>query len=285
MYRMCVADHDLFSQSTPRQFLCGIATFLNEPVCITPRIVSQTTNTVRYVEAQRVLDSMNRSGIQDRKLLARVLIGVEAAVREWVDEVFMSGEGVVRCVGRDPESRVEVLEWASKLPRQHFKRLDRSGFNNDLLIVAESIASGAELVFSNNMGTIDQFQLNQWLLDMGVRNRPLIQNGDIGMSQLLNHDLAEFSHRSAICMTLLHESRCVDEEAQRLQFFASRLRQSFALCANAIEMEEVRSEQRGERWKESRHAIETTQWKTARIIETLRIDKVRKAVQEEGFDL
>ena len=135
------------------------------------------------------------------------------------------------------------------------------------------------------MGTIDQFQLNQWLLDMGVRNRPLIQNGDLGISQLLNHDIAEFSHRSAICMTLLHESRRIEEEAQRPQSFASRLRQSFALCANTIEMEEVRSEQRGKRWKESRQAIETTQWKTARNIETLRLQKVRKAVQEEGLDL
>ena len=240
---------------------------------------------VNYLEAQHVLDRMNRNGIQDRILLARVLKGVETAVGEWVDEVFMSGAGVVRCIGRDPKSRVEALEWASKLPGQHFKRLDRSGFTNDLVIVAESIASGAELVFSNNMGTIDQFQLNQWLPDIGVRNRPLIQNGDLGMSQLLNHDLEEFSHRSAICMTLLHESRCVDEEAQRLQSFASRLRQSFALCANTIEMEEVRSEQRGKRWKESRQAIETTQWKTARNIETLRIEKVRKAVQEEGLDL
>lgn len=285
MYGIYVADNDLFSRSTPRRFLCGIATLINEPVCITPRIVSETTRSVNYLEAQQVLDRMNSLGIKDRILRARVLTRVEAAVSEWIEEAILSGEGPVKCIGQDPESHLDALDWASKLPRQYFKRLDRSGLNNDIIIIAESIASGAELVLSNNMGTIDQFQLNQWIQDEGVRNRPLIQSGEVGMSQLLDDDFAEYSHRSAICMTLPYELRSPDEEAQSVQIFASRLRQSFTLCANTIEVEEMRSEKRDMRWEESRQDIESTQWEVARNIETLRIEKVRNAVHDEGLEL
>lgn len=285
MYGIYVADNDLFSRSTPRRFLCGIATLINEPVCVTPRIVAETTKSVNYLESQQILNRLNTLGIQDRSFRARVLTRVETAITEWIEEVILSDEGPVRCIGRDPESHLDALEWASRLPRRYFKRLDRSGLNNDIVIIAESIASGAELVLSNNMGTIDQFQLNQWIQDEGIRNRPLLQSGETGVSQLLNDRFTEYCHRAAICMTLSYEPRSPEEDADSVRIFASRLRQSFALCANTIEVEELRSSKRDDRWEESRQVIDSQQWSIARNVETLRLEKVKKAVQNEGLEL
>ena len=285
MYGIYVADNDLFSRSTPRRFLCGIATLLNEPVCVTPRIVEETTKSVNYLESQQVLEHMNRLGIQNRQFRARILTCVEKAVSEWIEEAILTEEGPVRCIGRDAESHLEALEWASRLPRHYFKRLDRGGLNNDIVIIAESIASGAELVLSNNMGTIDQFQLNQWIQEEGVRNRPLNQSGEMGVSQLLNEHFSEYCHRAAICMTLSYDPRSQEEEADSVRIFASRLRQSFALCANTIEVEELRSSERDVRWEEARQTIDSDHWDLARNIETLRLAKVRKAVQDEGLEL
>ena len=104
-----VADHDLFSRSTSRRFLCGIATLLNEPVCVTPRVVTEVINSVSYLETQEIIRIMEDQGIRGRQFEARVITRVESAVREWVDESILSDEGPVRCIGGDPESHVDAI--------------------------------------------------------------------------------------------------------------------------------------------------------------------------------
>ena len=190
----------------------------------------------------------------------------------------------LRCIGRDDESRGDALKLASELPLEVFKRQNEEDISGDILIIAEALASGADLILTNNLSTINHVALNRWILHNGLRNQPVMQHPSLGISMLLEDRFDEFCHRSALNMTLSEQPRSREEDEFSLKEFVDNLKQATELCSTTIMLEEKRSDERENRWMRAREDIKRPEWVIARDVERSRTSKVKETVRNAGWD-
>lgn len=283
MSRIYVADNMLISRPTPRRFLIGLATQIGEPVCVTPKIVDQAQTSVARIESQNIMARLDDKGIEYKDRLGELIQGVEGAVRQWINEEFLSSSGPIRCIGQDPDTHGASVELARRIPVDLFKEKDETKLENDLIIVSEAIAAGADLVITNNMNSINHPDLNRWIIENGLRNSQLVQPPALALPRLVGRQLDEFCHRAAINMTLSKTPRSPEAEMESFDWFVENLYEQLAYCSNTIVIEERNSEMRDQRWKEGRDRIAEVEWQQARGVEDSRLAKVRGVARD--FDL
>ena len=279
-----VEDTNLLTAVTPRRFLLGLAAMERTPIMLVPTVVAECRrclagDEIRAWEA-RLVDSDLTAEQRDA-----VQIAAGAAARQWFDRELTTPEGPLAALpADDAEAELRAVRIRARMPADVFVLgTDEKRPTNDELIVAEALASGAEMLITNNTGSIRHGALNEWVVGSALRNRRFIYGGSDAMDALLGDDAPCKAHLIASCMTLAEQECADDHEAGSLIRFANLLKNSLGFAAFAALRYERDGHGRANR-RAARRMIETeSRWHEARQCEARRVAMVREAAREHGW--
>lgn len=281
---VCVADTNLIGFPTPRRFLNGLSIQLGYPFYTTPTVAVEGVRTIRRAEEIHWLERMKNVDLSN-SVRQDVFAAVGEEAEAWAKELLDLDSGRFRQVCSTQDQRMEAALFTLEIPKKAFISPRTVDYAQDMAIVCEAIAGGADMMITKNISTIDHEMLNKWLFNSGFRNAPMLYSPDYGISELLGRNKAEYSHLAAITMGLSRTPRKVWDEHTSLLKFADRLKGSFSQLAAVIINEELTSTATPERWERGREYLLEEKWEQARRSEDDRIKRTQTAAREAGFDL
>lgn len=203
---------------------------------------------------------------------------VDQCVKDWIDLDFIGPSGVFDICSA--KSKAERNEWIDRLPTEAFKAPSEATITNDMEIVADGLAAGADGLITNNCNTMFHDILNKWVVGKGVRNAPFMLNPQQGVSRLLSEHGSDsldwqLLHQCAINMVMPNTRMAPEKERELLMMFAHRLNSTLPGIGNGIIVEEKGS-QREARWERAAQMIRTEEWKFVRDVEDRRLERMRR---------
>ena len=280
---ICVADTNVIGFPTPRRLLSGISVQLGNPFFATPTVAREGVKIIRRAEEIHWLERMKEFDLP-ASVKSSVFAAVGNAAEEWAEELLHLDEGWLRPICTTSEKQMDAALFTLEIPKEAFISPRPMNYAQDMAIVCEAIAGGADMMITSNMDTIDHAMLNRWVIDSGLRNSPVLYSPDYGISELLGEFKAEYAHVAAITMGLSRSSRPKWEEHESLMRFTRGLEVAFSHLATVIRHEELRSDNTPVRWELARSNLLRSEWEEVRRLEEDRILRTRAAAREAGFD-
>ena len=280
---VCVADTNVIGFPTPRRFLSGLSVELGHPFFVPPTIVLEAVHTIRRAEERFWLKKMETQTLSPR-VKSAVFAAVGSEVEDWAKELLLSDQGWLRPTCTSTSTKINAVNLSQEIPLDAFTDTRPNKHENDVAIVCESIAGGADMLITANMETMDHVTLNRWLMGSGFRNIPLLHSPDMGIAELLGAQKIESVHVTAITMGLSHAQRSEQDEHDSLMKFTEGLRMTFPNIRSTIRNEELRSDDTAERWAKARSNLKLPEWQQVRASEENRISRTQAAARAAGFD-
>ncbi len=278
MASLCVIDCSLVACAAPRRFLMGLSAATGERLAITPAVRTEMLRLVAYSERQFIRERTSEWSDDYGDM-------VRERVTDWLDTDFLGPSGVFDVCAAKTESDRE--QWIDRLPTEAFKARTDAGAVNDMLIVADALAGGAEGLMTNNCGTMFHHVLNDWAVRSGVRNSPFMLEPAPGVAQLMARHGRRFPdepflHQCAVNMVMPNTRMAPHEERELLIRFGDKLNASMPGIGNTLIVEE-RTRGRDARWDRAAQLIGTREWRRVRDVETKRMDRMRRARSSVGL--
>lgn len=279
MATFCVIDNNLVSYPSPRRFLMGLAALTGERFAVTPTVRTEMFDSVCYAERLFIRE-------QATEWRPDYFHMVEECVNAWLDEDFLGPSGVFDV--QAAESKAARAEWIDRLPAEAFKAETDSAITNDMKIVADALASGADAVMTNNCGSMFHHVLNEWAVRSGVRNSEFLLDPPLGVARLLKRHGMAFPngpvlHQCAINMVMPRVRQSPEDERALLLRFARKLNTDMPAIGNAVAAEE-RTLERDARWERAAQMIHLEAWQHVRAVEDRRMTRMRKGRKAAGLD-
>ena len=147
---------------------------------VTPTVADELPGNVRQSEGRYWEDVLSyeiekKNARYSTDAYQRIIRGTKDAAGRWITaELSGSGGGGITAAELDPETARRARWIELTIPASCFRRPDQANQRRDARIIGEAAALGFTLLATENLGTIKEERTNEWLLDQGFANEPMI---------------------------------------------------------------------------------------------------------------
>jgi len=289
-------DSSLMYPTTSRRFLMALWEMDGKRVALVPRAVQEMYGFVRQSEerfCQRALHKQTeRTGRiyspGDRQII--IDAAVEAA-GEWVNDELgddkrpgnNSSALILRRLNAEEADRARTL--AEAIPSKCFRGPSKNSFFGDREIIGQSIAAGFAILASDNRSSIRRVQLNGWIKEHTGIDGNFVLDADQALEEAGHWTTQPTKLLEAVLRAALpSRPRSVERENEIVIQFITRLgREGWKHIAVACD-EEWRSAEAEIAYTSARAFI-AEEGSHARDTEARRIERIRKATSNAGYDI
>ena len=179
--RRGTAGTELLTGPTCRRFVSALWEIARAQLLLTPTVADELPGKVRTAEGrywEDVLISESEKGNQhyDGETYGKIITSTKETADAWMrHELRGEGSGaILTATGLDAEATERVREITKRIPRTCFRRPDQVNRKRDGRIVGEAVALRFTLLATQTVGTVDDERTNDWLIDEGYVDAPLI---------------------------------------------------------------------------------------------------------------
>ena len=171
-------DVNLLSTPTPRKLFGLWFEAAGQSVTVLPSALDELAPLLRIVVQDGVPVAAPPAPLRDHPVVRHQL--------EWVRQLHPETDGPYRFAPLTSEQSLAALEIRQRFSLACFPILsqrEEMPAHRDAMIVSEALACGLEIIITNNMTSIDHFEVNDWLRRHLGRNTGLLVTGDDAMLQ------------------------------------------------------------------------------------------------------
>lgn len=187
-----VFDTNLLRNPTPREFFGSLQENADNYLWILPTVyreleiqIPRETNRVW----KRRLDS-SKTIQQDDPRYSAVLHATVKASLTWLKHAPNDDKSILKHIDPDNAYQYQIPEMAEYIPDNCFKHfVNPEQSDNDRYIIAETVLYDAQIIATNNLGSINHQTVNDWASStFPERTEPLIITGDAATKHLAPSD-------------------------------------------------------------------------------------------------
>ena len=279
-------DTEFVVHPTLRRFLTCISLQCGNPFRINPRIINETIDGLRRIQAFCWYTSAKLTKIKLSKSdLGEFWHCVDNAALLGASSYLVSGHGAVLPVGKDNGSCMYSVMLHSVLPDSFFTNSSLARRYANQAKVCDALASSSSMFMTQDSTTIDHSNLNLWLSQSGLRQSNFVVSPDQALQHLLGDRIEEIVQRALLGMLLLNEPPIGVSQRQLLDQFITDLQETFPSLSETIADAESDFIGSTDRRKFARELALTSEWRSAQRTEEERVLVVRNALRDLGFDV
>ena len=260
----------------------GMGALLGEPLRVVPTIAIEARHHIGETEREiwiRRLEHDIRFGDTQVAVIAGAAADAAAA---WFSAELERENSPLVCERPNWQSAYDARKAIRSIPSHHFPGAMPDDVVNDRLIIAEALSAGAEMLITENRASISHAGLNEWLVRSRRRNSDFICDTARAIDHLLPDRRNERCHFIVSAMTLSDLPRSDVQQRESCLRFASNLSNAFGLAATSV-FDYEQSGHGAESRRRAAAVIGKSPWREARECEERRLDAVRRAAAEQGW--
>ena len=214
---LVVANTNVVIPSYARKFLIGLSIQSDVPLGIVPRLRKEIPDSLSFELESREDQRRSRLG---KSMPPDSLAQCERIARDWLETVLQIPRSPLRhCATSDDEIQAARDLLKDEALRTAFMEKDANRQGRDELVVAQSIAGRAQVIFTKNMNSILHHNLNQWALDRLGLNNPIIQLPNAWTQRMYTTEDSVQILTALFAMSVSDNPRSFSEESESAQHF------------------------------------------------------------------
>ena len=180
--RRATADTGLLGDPSCRRFLMCLWELAGAPLVVMPTVADELVGNVRQSERRHWVGVLRYDARYGNRTYppetgAAIIEAARQAAGEWIEaELAGRGAGGIASARPGMDEIWEIDTVAQSIPHSCFRRADAENQQADRQIIAEASVLGYTLLATANLGTIRHEAVNDWLIDCGYAETPLVMD-------------------------------------------------------------------------------------------------------------